>query len=59
MQKTSTIDDYMEHILTHVVRTETLDEQQQVNVYTADLLEPLKTCRALEPQDIEMAMSLP
>jgi hypothetical protein len=49
----------MEHILTHVVRTETLDEQQQVNVYTADLLEPLKTCRALEPQDIEMAMSLP
>jgi hypothetical protein len=36
-----------------------LDEQQQVNTYTAGLLEPLKTdVRLQNPQDMEMAISL-
>jgi hypothetical protein len=36
-----------------------LDEQQQVNIYTAGLLEPLNTDVELQnPQHMEMAMSL-
>jgi hypothetical protein len=42
-----------------VARAEPLDEQQQVNIYTAGLLEPLKTDVELQnPPDMEMAMSL-
>lgn len=43
LHKTDTIDDYTEHFLAHVAHTRTLDEQQQVNIYTTGLLEPLKT----------------
>ena len=59
LQKTSTVDDYTERFLAHVARHGTLDEQQQVNIYTVSLLEPLKTDVELQkPQDMEMAMSL-
>jgi hypothetical protein len=40
--KTGTVDDYTKHFLAHVARAGTLDEQQQVNIYTAGLLEQLK-----------------
>jgi hypothetical protein len=36
-----------------------LEKQQQVNIYTAGLLEPLKTDVELQnPHDMEMSMSL-
>jgi hypothetical protein len=40
LRKTGTIDDYTERFLAHVARARPLDEQQQVNIYTAGLLEP-------------------
>jgi hypothetical protein len=59
LRKTGTVDDYMERFLALVARAGTLDERQQVNIYTAGLLEPLKTDVELQdPQDMEMAMSL-
>jgi hypothetical protein len=59
LRKTTTVDEYTERFLAHVARTEPLDEQQQVNIYTAGLLEPLKMDFELQnPQDMEMAMSL-
>lgn len=42
-----------------VARASTLDEQQQVNIYTVGLVEPLKTDVELQnPYDMEMEMSL-
>jgi hypothetical protein len=43
LRKTGTVDDYTEPFLAHVARAGPLDEQQQVNIYTASLLELLKT----------------
>jgi hypothetical protein len=43
MQKTGTVDIYTERFVAHMARARTLDEQQQVNIYTTGLLEPLKT----------------
>ena len=58
LRKTGTVDDYTEHFLAHVACVGPLDEQQ-VNIYTAGLLEPLKTDVELQnPTDMEMAMSL-
>jgi hypothetical protein len=59
LRKTGTVDDYTEHFLAHVARAGPLNEQQQVNIYTVGLLEPLKMDVELQnPQDMEMAMSL-
>ena len=59
LRKTGIVDDYTECFLAHVTCAGTLDEQQQVNIYTAGLLEPLKTDVELQnPPDMEMAMSL-
>ena len=41
LRKTGMIDDYTEHFLAHVACVGPLDEQQ-VNIYTAGLLEALK-----------------
>ena len=43
LHKTGTVDDYTERFLVHVTYVRTLNEQQQVNIYIAGLLEPLKT----------------
>jgi hypothetical protein len=59
LRKTGTVDDYTEHFLAHEARAGPLNEQQQVNIYTVSLLEPLKMDVELQkPQDMEMAMSL-
>jgi hypothetical protein len=59
LRKTGSVGDYTECFLAHVARAGTLDEQQQVSIYTAGLLEPLKTDVELQnPKDMEMAMSL-
>ena len=39
LRKTGTIDDYTEHFLAHMAHAGALDEQQ-VNIYTAGLLDP-------------------
>jgi hypothetical protein len=57
--KTGTIDECTERFLVCVARASTLDEQQQVNIYTVGLVEPLKTDVELQnPYDMEMEMSL-
>jgi hypothetical protein len=57
--KTTTVDGYTERFLAHVARAGTLDEQQQMNIYSVGLLEPPKTDVKLQnPQDMEMTMSL-
>jgi hypothetical protein len=49
----------MERFLAHLAHAGYLDERQQVNIYTAKLLEPLKTdIKLLDPQDMETAMLL-
>jgi hypothetical protein len=59
LRKIGTVDEYMERFLALVARAGNLDESQQVNIYTAGLLELLKTnVELLNPQDMEMAMSL-
>jgi hypothetical protein len=59
LRKMGTIDNYMECFLAHMACTDSFDEQQQVNIYTPRLLEPLKTdVELLNPQDMETAMSL-
>lgn len=59
LRKTNTVDDYTEGFLAHVARARALNEQQQVNIYTAGLLVPLKTDMELQnQQDMEMAVSL-
>jgi hypothetical protein len=59
LRKMSTINDYRERFLTHMARAGYLDERQQVNIYTAGLLEPLKTdVELLDPQDMKTAISL-
>jgi hypothetical protein len=58
LHKTGIVDDYIKRFLAHVARVGPLDEQQ-VNIYTAGLLKPLKTNVELQnPTDMEMAMSL-
>lgn len=42
LRNMGTIDDYTEHFLAHVAHAGTLDEQQQVTIYTTSVLEPLK-----------------
>jgi hypothetical protein len=42
LRKTSTDDDYTKRFLAHMARAGHLDEIQQVNIYTAGLLELLK-----------------
>lgn len=57
LRKTRTVDDYTESFLAHIARVGHLDEIQQVNIYTAGLMEPLKTdVELLNPQDMETAM---
>jgi hypothetical protein len=59
LRKTCSVDDYTKRFLAHVTRVGHLDEIQQVNIYTAGLLEPLKTdVELLNPQYMETAMSL-
>jgi hypothetical protein len=43
LRKIGTINDYTECFLVHVAHAGYLDERQQVNIYTAGLLEPPKT----------------
>ncbi|CAO2041786.1 unnamed protein product [Urochloa humidicola] len=59
LKKTGTVETYTEQFLALVARVHHLDEMQQVQIYTAGLMEPLKTDVELQaPQDMETAMSL-
>jgi hypothetical protein len=59
LRKTGTVDDYTKRFLALVAHAGNHDESQQVNIYTARLLEPLKTnVELLNPQDMETVMSL-
>ena len=59
LRRTSTVDAYTESFLALVARVGDLQELQQVNIYTAGLLEPLKTeVELARPKDMEEAMSL-
>ncbi|CAD6343322.1 unnamed protein product [Miscanthus lutarioriparius] len=42
LYKIGTIDNYTKHFMAHVACAGLLNKQQQVNMYTAGLLEPLK-----------------